>query len=185
MFELSLSNEEKEQKPQMSWNAHVAETIAKTSMSDETVTDWTSNCELDSHANMIVLGRNAYILNESGKTVQVSPFRPSTNRWRKSTSLMLQSRTTARLLTSRTSWCLTMPWAFQRWSIILFHHSSYERLVWKCTIHQKSKLLSVHLVIIPFISRLTMLGLPCLWMAYSPISRQGCRREWSLIMLMS
>ena len=30
--------------------------------------------ELDSHANMAIIGRNAYILNDSGRTAQVSPF---------------------------------------------------------------------------------------------------------------
>jgi len=38
--------------------------------------------ELDSHANMPVVGRNAYVLAESGKTVDVSPFTPTTGRWR-------------------------------------------------------------------------------------------------------
>ena len=32
--------------------------------------------ELDSHANMAVIGRNAYILNDIGRTAQVSPFTP-------------------------------------------------------------------------------------------------------------
>ena len=32
--------------------------------------------ELDSHANMAVIGRNAYILNNSGRTAQISPFTP-------------------------------------------------------------------------------------------------------------
>ena len=32
--------------------------------------------ELDSHANMPVVGRNAYVLAETGKTVDVSPFTP-------------------------------------------------------------------------------------------------------------
>ena len=32
--------------------------------------------ELNSHANMIVVGRHAYILNYSGRTAQVSPFTP-------------------------------------------------------------------------------------------------------------
>ena len=32
--------------------------------------------ELDSHANMAVIGRNAYILNDSRRTAQVSSFTP-------------------------------------------------------------------------------------------------------------
>lgn len=35
-----------------------------------------SRTELDSHANMAVVGRNAYVISESGKTVEVSPFSP-------------------------------------------------------------------------------------------------------------
>ena len=32
--------------------------------------------ELDSHANMVVVGRNATIINDTGRTVEVSPFAP-------------------------------------------------------------------------------------------------------------
>ena len=32
--------------------------------------------ELDSHANMPVLGRHTYILNDTGQTVEVNPFPP-------------------------------------------------------------------------------------------------------------
>ena len=32
--------------------------------------------ELDSHANMVVVGRNATIINDSSRTVEVSPFTP-------------------------------------------------------------------------------------------------------------
>ena len=32
--------------------------------------------ELDSHANMPVMGRHAYIVAETGRTVNVSPFTP-------------------------------------------------------------------------------------------------------------
>jgi hypothetical protein len=35
-----------------------------------------SRTELDSHANMPVVGRNAYVLAETGKTVDVSPYTP-------------------------------------------------------------------------------------------------------------
>ena len=35
-----------------------------------------SRTELDSHANMPVVGKNAYILAEHGKTISVSPFSP-------------------------------------------------------------------------------------------------------------
>ena len=47
-------------------------------MADETKEDSSdeSRTELDSHANMPVVGRNAYILSESGETVSVAPFTP-------------------------------------------------------------------------------------------------------------
>ena len=43
--------------------------------SDETTSD-DSRTELDSHANMPVIGKNSYILAESGKQVDVAPFTP-------------------------------------------------------------------------------------------------------------
>ena len=48
--------------------------MATDSSDDEMETD--SRTELDSHANMPVVGRHAYILAESGKTVSVHPFTP-------------------------------------------------------------------------------------------------------------
>ena len=36
-----------------------------------------SRAELDSHANMAVIGKHAYILAETGKTVEVNPFTPT------------------------------------------------------------------------------------------------------------
>ena len=38
--------------------------------------DEESRTELNSHANMVVVGRNTLILAEHGKTVDVSPFTP-------------------------------------------------------------------------------------------------------------
>ena len=35
-----------------------------------------SRTELDSHANMLVVGKNAYVLADTGKTVDVTPFTP-------------------------------------------------------------------------------------------------------------
>ena len=35
-----------------------------------------SRTELDSHANMLVIGRNAYILSKIGETVDLAPFTP-------------------------------------------------------------------------------------------------------------
>jgi len=63
--------------PDLKLNAHVSSMLLdvfQTTMSDlhamdedEVTTDETRT-ELDSHANMVVLGRNAYILNDSGRT---------------------------------------------------------------------------------------------------------------------
>ena len=38
--------------------------------------DESSTTELDSHANMPVIGKNAYILSKIGETVDVAPFTP-------------------------------------------------------------------------------------------------------------
>ena len=42
-------------------------------------TDELSRTELDSHANMPVIGKNAYILSKIGETVDVAPFTPDYN----------------------------------------------------------------------------------------------------------
>ena len=39
-------------------------------------TDGQSQTELDSHANMPVVGREALVVEQSGRTVEVSPFTP-------------------------------------------------------------------------------------------------------------
>ena len=39
--------------------------------------DESSRAELDSHANMPVIGKNAYILSKIGETVDVAPFTPN------------------------------------------------------------------------------------------------------------
>ena len=66
-------------------NAHVSSLllgVLQTSVSELNAMDedeareTESRTELDSHANMAVIGRNAYILNDSGRTAQVSPFSP-------------------------------------------------------------------------------------------------------------
>jgi hypothetical protein len=50
--------------------AHLASTVVMTPGPSETRT------ELDSHANMVVLGQHAMIINNSGRTAQVNPFTP-------------------------------------------------------------------------------------------------------------
>ena len=52
-----------------------ADSDASDSMSDVNLTEH-SRTELDSHANMPVVGQNAYILADSGKQVEVNPFTP-------------------------------------------------------------------------------------------------------------
>ena len=76
MFKVSSTIGEREQEPQIYLNDHVTEIVARASTSDVTAVDSNSNTELDSHTNMVILGRHAFILNLSGKTAQVSPFTP-------------------------------------------------------------------------------------------------------------
>ena len=45
-------------------------------MDEDEAMETESRTEFDSHANMAVIGRNAYMLNDSGRTAQVSPFSP-------------------------------------------------------------------------------------------------------------
>ena len=46
------------------------------SMEVDVELDGESRTELDSHANMPVVGRKALVVEQSGKTVEVSPFTP-------------------------------------------------------------------------------------------------------------
>jgi len=62
-------------------NGHVAAFIgrAKAEVAEMTTAGFepsNARTELDSHANMVVVGRHAYILNNSGRTAQVSAFTP-------------------------------------------------------------------------------------------------------------
>ena len=50
--------------------------------------DESSRTELDSHANMPVTGRNAYILSKIGETVDVAPFTPDYKPMRRFNALM-------------------------------------------------------------------------------------------------
>ena len=63
----------------MNPNARVAAAIATASTSQvsaDAVMEPNGRKELESHVNMVVVGRHAYILNSSGRTAQVSPFTP-------------------------------------------------------------------------------------------------------------
>ena len=67
--------------PNFKPNAHVVAFIdrAKAEVAQVTTNEHDASnarTELDSHANMVVVGHHAYILNTSGWTVQVSPFTP-------------------------------------------------------------------------------------------------------------
>ena len=53
----------------------IAAVVASLDRQDD-MRDNEARTELDSHANMPVVGRNAYILSETGKMVDVSPFTP-------------------------------------------------------------------------------------------------------------
>ena len=65
MFKLS-STEGGKQKPPVNPNAHAATAIARAStsqVSDDAFMEPNGMTELDSHANIVVVGRHAYILN--------------------------------------------------------------------------------------------------------------------------
>jgi len=55
-------------------NAHLASVLSKVSVSDACMTPEDSRTELDSHANMAVVGSNCIIVHNTGKSAQVSPF---------------------------------------------------------------------------------------------------------------
>ena len=46
---------------------------------DDSINDDESRTELDSHANMAVVGRHCRVIANSGKTVSVQPFTPEYN----------------------------------------------------------------------------------------------------------
>ena len=78
MFKLS-STEGRQQNTPVKLNAHVAAAIVRDStsqVSDDSVMEPNVRTELNSHENMVVVGRRAYILNLSGRTSQFSPFTP-------------------------------------------------------------------------------------------------------------
>ena len=78
MFKLSYT-EGRNQKPPVKPNSHIATAIARASTSQvsaDAVMEPNGGTELDSHANMLVVGIHVYILNSSGRTAQVSPFTP-------------------------------------------------------------------------------------------------------------
>ena len=61
-------------------NAHVCAaitaSISGTSSSNMMVHDSPGRADLDSHANMVVLGNDCLVLRESGKSVDVNAFAP-------------------------------------------------------------------------------------------------------------
>ena len=73
--------------------------------------------ELDSHANMPVVGKHAYIIAETGKKADVSPFTPDYK------PLMLRLSTTTHTMENHTYWYYVMRCMFRRWNTTLFHHS--------------------------------------------------------------
>ena len=78
MFKLSYT-EGRNNNPPVNPNAHVAAAIGRTSTSQvsaDAVMETNGRTELYSHANMVVVGRHAYIMNSLGRTVQVCPFTP-------------------------------------------------------------------------------------------------------------
>ena len=62
--------------------------------SDDAMEHEESRMELDSHANMVVVGKSAYIISDTGETVDVQPF---TSEYEAKTSLLLPFKTSTRL----------------------------------------------------------------------------------------
>ena len=64
--------------PQSAPNAHLCSVISRATIADVKVEspNTESRCELDSHANMVVIGGHAAVVNKTGLTAQVSPFTP-------------------------------------------------------------------------------------------------------------
>ena len=64
--------------PESAPNAHLCSVIIQANIANvKGVSHNTeSRCELDSHANMVVIGGNSAIVNKTGLTAQVSPFTP-------------------------------------------------------------------------------------------------------------
>jgi predicted DNA binding CopG/RHH family protein len=73
---------EQEQNMLMKPNAHISALIVASisdddaSMNSETEFEFESRTDLDSHANMFVAGKHAFILADSGRTATVRAFSP-------------------------------------------------------------------------------------------------------------
>jgi hypothetical protein len=50
--------------------------VSALDVSEENGMEESSRTELDSHANMPVVGRNAYIISDTGRVADVNPFTP-------------------------------------------------------------------------------------------------------------
>ena len=50
--------------------------VSAIDVSEETDVEEESRTELDSHANMPVVGRNAYVISDTGRIADVNPFTP-------------------------------------------------------------------------------------------------------------
>ena len=64
--------------PESAPNAHLCSVIIQANIANVkgASPNTESRCELDSHANMVVIGGNAAVVNKTGLTAQVSPFTP-------------------------------------------------------------------------------------------------------------
>ena len=84
-------------------------------MNDESCT------ELDSHANMPVVGKHAYIIAETGKKVDVSPFTPD---YKLLTVPPVDAMiSTTHTMENHTYWYYVMYFMFRRWITTSSHHS--------------------------------------------------------------
>ena len=58
-------------------NVHLSTIIMASLEEDGPTTEWGSRTELDSHANMPVVGKYCHVIQKTGKTVDVNPFTPA------------------------------------------------------------------------------------------------------------
>ena len=58
-------------------NVHLSTIIMASLEEDGPTTEWESRTELDSHANMPVVGKYCHVIQNTGKSVDMNPFTPA------------------------------------------------------------------------------------------------------------
>ena len=111
--------------------------------------DHESRMELDSHANMPVIGSQAYIINWSGKLADVSPFTPDYKTLKDillvdAAILYICPYTGSEAILVIRNALYLLPC-----NTILYLHLSYARLVLHSTTHQRYMFMTHQLMIMP------------------------------------